>query len=183
LLAICLPSIVAQAAKPKPLEKLTAFTYVDDKNNDGDSFRVKCADKEFVLRLYFIDAPETSLRFTEQTRKQSQYFGIALDETLAAGTMATDFVRTTLKDPFEVWTKWSPGGGQSKEGRYSAFVEVKGRSLIELMVSGGWARVSGYAAPLPDGQKSPAYKKRLLELEGNARRERLGAWANSKGKS
>ena len=47
------------AAKAKKWEKLSACHYVEDKNNDGDSFRVKCGEKDFVLRLYFVDAPET----------------------------------------------------------------------------------------------------------------------------
>ena len=40
-----------EAASSKKWEKLVACKYIEDKNNDGDSFRVKCGEKDFVLRL------------------------------------------------------------------------------------------------------------------------------------
>jgi endonuclease YncB( thermonuclease family) len=181
-LAFALPASHANAAKPKPLEKLTACAYLEDKNNDGDSFRVKCGDKDFVARLYFVDAPETTLVDAERVRKQSQHFGISLDDTLAAGARTTDFVRDALKQPFEVWTSYSPSGGRSTLPRYNAFVSAQGKSLIELLVSNGLARVFGNGTKPPDGQKSTAYREKLTELQDEARRKKLGAWANSKGK-
>ncbi len=54
----------------------------EHKDNDGDSFRVRCGDKEFRARLYFVDAPETTLTYAERTREQSLHFGITLDETM-----------------------------------------------------------------------------------------------------
>ncbi|MBL8521369.1 MAG: thermonuclease family protein [Betaproteobacteria bacterium] len=180
LFAFLLPAASTFAAKP--LEKLTACAYVEDKYNDGDSFRVKCGDKDFVARLYFIDAPETTLVEAERVRKQSQHFGISLDDTLAVGTKATNFTRETLKQPFELWTSWSPSGGRTVVPRYNAFVNAQGKSLIELLVSNGLARVYGNVTRLPDGQKSTAYKTKLVELESEARQKKLGAWANSKGK-
>lgn len=45
--------------------------YVDGKDNDGDSFRVSCSrEGEFMIRLYFVDAPETSLADPELAREQ-----------------------------------------------------------------------------------------------------------------
>jgi endonuclease YncB( thermonuclease family) len=167
------------AAKAKKWEKLTACQYVEDKNNDGDSFRVKCASNAFVLRLYFVDAPETNLRDAERTRLQSVHFGASLEETMKAGVKASEVARNTLKSPFDVWTKWTSGGGRGKEVRYLGIVEADGKSLIEILVRGGLARIVGQVAPLPNGEKSTAYKKRLAVLEGEARKERLGAWAHS----
>jgi hypothetical protein len=54
----------------------------EHKDNDGDSFRVRCGDKEFRARLYFVDAPETTLTYAEGTHEQSLHFGITLDETM-----------------------------------------------------------------------------------------------------
>jgi endonuclease YncB( thermonuclease family) len=62
--------------------------YVDSEGKDGDSFHVRCGDKEFTVRLYFVDAPETNLVYTERTREQSLHFGITLDETMKAGVKA-----------------------------------------------------------------------------------------------
>ena len=99
------------AAKPKAWEKLSSCRYVENKNNDGDSFRIKCEEKDFVLRLYFIDAPETNLRDGERTHQQSEHFGVSLDETMKAGVKATELARATMKGSFDVWTKWTSGGG------------------------------------------------------------------------
>ena len=99
----------AAAAKPKAWERLSSCRYVEDKNNDGDSFRIKCEEKDFVLRLYFIDAPETNLRDGERTHQQSEHFGVSLDETMKAGVKATEVARETMKGSFDVWTKWSSG--------------------------------------------------------------------------
>ncbi len=49
---------------------LTDCQYVAAKDNDGDSFRVRCGDKGFVLRLYFVDAPEPTLSYPERAREQ-----------------------------------------------------------------------------------------------------------------
>ena len=46
------------AHKSKKWVMLTGCQYVARADNDGDSFRVHCSAKEFILRLYFVDAPE-----------------------------------------------------------------------------------------------------------------------------
>ena len=167
------------AAKAKKWEKLAACHYVEDKNNDGDSFRVKCGEKDFVLRLYFVDAPETNLRDAERTRLQSEHFGVSLEETMKAGVKATEVARDTMKGSFDVWTKWTSGGGRGKEGRYYGLIEADGKSMVENLVSGGLARVVGQVVPLPNGEKSTVYKKRLVALESEARKQRVGVWAHS----
>ena len=167
------------AAKTKKWEKLSACQYVEDKNNDGDSFRVKCGEKDFVLRLYFVDAPETNLRDGERTHQQSEHFSVSLDETMKAGVKATAVARDTMKGSFDVWTKWSSGGGRGKEVRYYGLVEADGKSLVEILVSGGLARIVGPVTPLPNGEKSTAYKKRLAAMETEARKQRVGVWAHS----
>src|SRR3989442_1311839 len=72
-------------AAEKEWVTLTDCQYVDSRDNDGDSFRVHCGEKEFRARLYFVDAPETTLTYAERTREQSLHFGITLDETMKAG--------------------------------------------------------------------------------------------------
>lgn len=78
------------AAEPRAWVTLTNCQYVDGKDNDGDSFRVKCGPEEFIVRLYFVDAPETNLSYPERTREQSEYFGATIDETMKAGRKARD---------------------------------------------------------------------------------------------
>jgi endonuclease YncB( thermonuclease family) len=167
------------AAERRKWVSLTHCQYVAAKDNDGDSFRVRCGTNEFTVRLYFVDAPETNLRYPERTREQSEYFGVTLDETLRAGAKARGAVQKILQEPFGVLTRWATAAGRSRETRYYAFVEVGGKSLAEVLVSQGLARIKGVFANLPTGEKARAYVKRLEGLEREARQKRLGIWASS----
>jgi endonuclease YncB( thermonuclease family) len=158
---------------------LTDCQYVAAKDNDGDSFRVRCGTNEFNLRLYFVDAPETNLRYPERTREQSDHFGVTLDETMKAGTKAKEAVQAMLQESFVVRTRWASAAGRSREIRYYAFVEVSGKSLTEGLVSQGLARTKGVMVNLPTGEKAKAYVERLEVLEREARQKRLGVWASS----
>ena len=169
----------SDAAERREWITLTTCQYVAAKDNDGDSFRVRCGTNEFNLRLYFVDAPETNLRYPERTREQSEHFGVTLDETMKAGTKARDTVRELLREPFVVRTRWASAASRSKEPRYYGFVEVGGKSLAELLVSQGLARTKGVSPNLPTGEKAKAYVERLEMLEREARQRRLGIWGSS----
>src|ERR1043166_6968211 len=93
-----------RAAEKKEWVTLNDCRYIDSENNDGDSFHVRCGDKEFAARLYFVDTPETNLRFPDRTREQSVHFGITLDETMKAGVQASERVRALLQKPFVLET-------------------------------------------------------------------------------
>ncbi len=157
---------------------LTDCQYVEQTYNDGDSFHVQCGEHEFVLRLYFVDAPEATLRYPERTREQSEYFGVTLDETLRAGRQATLVVRQRLQTPFAVWTRWASAGGRTKTPRYYGFVEVEGQSLAELLVREGLARMKGVTATGPTGE-SRVVRKTLETLERTAKTHKRGIWATS----
>ena len=169
----------SSAAERRAWVTLTDCQYVAAKDNDGDSFRVRCGTNEFNLRLYFVDAPETNLRYPERTREQSEYFGVTLDETMKAGAKARDTVRKMLQKPFVVATRWATAGGRSREARYSALVEVGGKALAEVLVSQGFARTKGVFANLPTGEKAKAYAEKLEQLEREARQKRLGIWGSA----
>jgi endonuclease YncB( thermonuclease family) len=168
------------AADRKEWVRLTGCQYVAAKDNDGDSFRVRCGTNEFNLRLYFVDAPETNLRYPERTREQSEYFGVTLDETMKAGVKAKETVSDILREPFVVWTRWAAAAGRSREPRYYGLVEIGGKGLAELLVSKGLGRTKGVTANLPTGEKSKAYLERLQALEHDAQQRRIGIWAGSK---
>jgi endonuclease YncB( thermonuclease family) len=176
LLAASWPS---SAAERHEWVTLTNCQYVDGKDNDGDSFRVKCGTDEFIVRLYFVDAPETNLSYPERTREQSEYFGVTLDETMKAGRKARDTVRELLREPFVVRTRRASAAGRSTEPRYYAFVEVGGKKLAEVLVSQGLARTKGVTTNLPTGENWKVYVERLQALESEARQKRLGIWATS----
>jgi endonuclease YncB( thermonuclease family) len=167
------------AADRKAWVRLTDCQYVEQTYNDGDSFHVQCGDQEFVVRLYFVDAPESTLRYPERTREQSEYFGVTLDETLRAGRQATILVRERLQAPFVVWTRWASAGGRTKTPRYYGFVEVEGHSLAALLVSAGLARTKGVTATGPTGEPSHVTRETLQTFERTARQEKRGIWATS----
>ncbi|MEK7678495.1 MAG: thermonuclease family protein [Verrucomicrobiota bacterium] len=168
------------AAQPKPLGKLTNCRYVTADYNDGDSFHVRSDRSDFVLRLYFVDAPETTLRDAVRTQEQRQYFDVTSDETIDAGLKAKEAVHDMLQQPFVVWTRRATAPGRSQLPRYYGLVEVKGTNLTEWLVSKGLARVKGVRTQLPDGQKSKTYLEKLRKLEKEAKEKRAGIWAFSK---
>ena len=169
----------ASAGDRKEWVKLTDCQYVDAPYNDGDSFRVRGGDKEFTARLYYVDAPETNLLQPERTHQQSIHFGITLDETMKAGEKAKQRTKELLQKSFVIWTRWATAGGRGRESRYYVIVEVDGKSLGEILVSEGLARVKGVAPNLPNGEKGKAYMERLDDLESAAHEKRLGAWTTS----
>ena len=169
----------SNAAERRDWVTLTNCQYVVAKDNDGDSFRVRCDTNEFNLRLYFVDAPETNLRYPERTREQSEYFGVTLDETMKAGRKARDTAQKLLREPFVVGTRWASAAGRGRETRYYALVEVGGKSLVEMLVSQGLARTKGVSLNLPTGEKAKAYVEKLERLEREARQKRLGIWGSA----
>ena len=172
-LAVLFAAWQCLAAERKEWVTFTNCQYVAAKDDDGDSFRVRSGTNEFNLRLYFVDAPETNLRYADRNREQAEHFGITIDDTLKAGKRARDFTRDVLREPFVVRTRWASTAGRP---RYYAFVEVGTNSLAAMLVAQGWARTKGVTAALP-GQKSKDFSERLAALEAEARRQRLGVWA------
>ena len=168
------------AAERKQWQQLTQCRYVEKQYNDGDSFRVRCNDSEFVLRLYYVDAPETDLLNGARVGEQRAYFGVTIEDILATGERATMRVREILQEPFEVSTRWAVGGGRSKEPRFYGLVDVGGKRLIEVLLAEGLARTKGVVVNLPTGEKSKMYLERLRDLERQAKDQKMGAWAHSK---
>ena len=164
-------------AATQPWATLSGCSYVAHKNNDGDSFHVRCGAEEFVLRLYFVDTPETNLTYGERTRQQAAHFGATLDATLKAGATARLFVRDALNRPFTVLTRKAYAQGAAKDPRYYGMVQVAGKGLDEMLVLAGLARVKGVAVNIPGAEKARAHSQRLLLLEEHAKQKRRGLWS------
>jgi endonuclease YncB( thermonuclease family) len=179
LLVLLAVAGASRAAETRQWVTLTNCEYVASKSNDGDSFRVRDGTNEFSVRLYYVDTPESTLTYPERVRQQSEHYGITLDETLKAGAKARERAQELLREPFLVRTRWASAAGRGRETRYYGIVEVGGRSLAEVLVSEGLAQTKGVAPNLPGGEKASAYMKRLEDLEGEARRQRVGAWASA----
>lgn len=154
---------------------------VKDQANDGDSFHVKHGGREYVFRLYFVDAPETSELIPSRVSEQAEAFGVAREKVLKAGKRAGDFTGKQLNGKFKVTTRWEDARGMTAGGRHYAFVETAdGEDLGELLVAAGWARSYGMDAAT---KTSPAARlqDRYDRLEKKARRSGVGIWGGGAG--
>ena len=180
LLFLAVLSFGANAADRKEWEQHSHCRYIEKKYNDGDSFGVSCGVREYILRLYYVDAPEADNSTPARVAEQRQYFGTTTEVVNSVGQAATRRVRELLQQPFSVATKWTVAGGRSKELRYYGLIEVGGKRLAEILVAEGLARTKGVVVNLPSGEKATAYLARLRGLEREAKNQRKGIWAHSK---
>jgi endonuclease YncB( thermonuclease family) len=163
----------------KVFEVMLGARLLDDKNNDGDSFKISYRGKVHELRLYFADCPEKRRHAYngERLQEQGQYFG-GLDEarTVALGQQAQVFTRQWLQGrPFTVYTKWQ---SVFDSGRHYAFVVFPdGEDLSAKLVREGLARIHTTGTTLPDGRSATAFVQHLRALELEARAAGRGGWA------
>ena len=151
-----------------------------EETRDGDSFHVMTGDqRQFIFRLYFVDAPESDTSVKDRVREQAEYFGVSEDEVLKAGQQAKKVTAEWLKQPFTVMTRWQNASGRSRLPRYYAQITVAGRDLGELLVSYGWGRAKGVVAILPDRKPAKEHMAKLQKLESEAKTKRRGVWAKS----
>lgn len=158
---------------------LNGCRLVPEGHNDGDSFHVKYGQRQFIFRLYFVDAPEIDASFPDRNAEQAKHFGVTPAQLKQAGEEARAFAAEWLKKPFTVTTRWQNAMGRSALPRYYALIDVEGQDLAELLVRRGWARAKGPVAILPDGTKARDRMARLRKAEAEAREKRLGVWAYS----
>src|SRR5437879_2477438 len=144
--------------------------------NDGDSFHVSAGTKEYILRLYLVDAPETDEMTPGRLVAQAKYFGITVPQAIELGRVAKEFTREKLSAPFTVFTRMSDAMGQSRLERFYAFVQTKEGDLGEQLVRNGLARNYGFKAVPPGLRNSRVEMEKLQQLENQARQEKIGGW-------
>ncbi len=177
-LLILISSGLATAPCPAsaPWVTLQGGHYLIKRPNDGDSFHVSVEGHEYIFRLYFVDAPETSAEFRDRVEEQATYFGVTVDQVLQVGELAKEFTREKLADSFLVRTCWEDAGGRSRLQRFYAFVQTRTGDLGEQLVENGLARAHPATAK-PEGLTSAAVEwKNLIKLEHKAKREKIGGW-------
>ena len=150
--------------------------------NDGDSFHVSVGEKEYLFRLYLVDAPETDEMTPRRLIEQAKYFGITVPRAIEAGRTAKDFTQEKLSQPFTVFTHMSDAMGQSRLERFYAFVETKEGDLGEQLVRNGLARCYGFKAAPPGLTSSRTELEKLQQLEDEAKREKIGGWGFDAGR-
>jgi DNA uptake protein ComE-like DNA-binding protein len=150
--------------------------------NDGDSFHVSVGAKEYLFRLYLVDAPETDARNPGRLIEQGKYFGITVPQAIEVGRAAKDFTQEKLSQPFTVFTHMSDAMGQSRLERFYAFVETKEGDLGEQLVRNGLARSYGFKAAPPGLTSSRIEIEKLQQFEDEAKREKIGGWGANAGR-
>ena len=143
--------------------------------HDGDDFVVRHQGREYIFRLYFVDAPEASRQVPRRVREQAAAFDVDEAAVLELGAEARDFTARQLLQPFVVTTRWENALGT--RSRFYALVTVQGRDLGAELVRHGLARVHGRKTAGPRGDLVPRTQKLLAAALGEAKRQRRGAWA------
>ena len=144
--------------------------------NDGDSFHVRADGTEYLVRLYFVDAPETASIGPARLIEQAEYFGVSVPQVIEIGLDAKKFVDAKLSEPFTVITRLAGGLGRSKVQRIYGFVRTKEGDLGEQLVANGLARIHGTTAAPPGSSTSANEREKLAKLENEARRQKVGGW-------
>jgi len=142
--------------------------------NDGDSFHASAGAREYIFRLYMVDAPETDEMTPRRLVEQAQYF--AVPQAIDVGQAAKEFTGQKLSEPFTVFTRMSDAMGHSKLERFYAFVQTKDGDLGEQLVRNGLARNYGFKAVPPGLKNSRIEIEKLQKFEHKAKQEKIGGW-------
>ena len=151
--------------------------------NDGDSFHVNAGGKEYLFRLYFVDAPETDALAPGRLVEQAKYFGVTVPQAIEIGRAAKEFTQQKLSEPFTVFTHMSDAMGQSRIERFYAFVQTKDGDLGELLIRNGLARIHGFRAAPPGVKNWRVEFEKLQQFESQARQAKIGVWGANAGRS
>ncbi len=190
LTLLCLLTLWSQIATYKVMasnnpdsdtwEVLEECHLVEAPVNDGDSFKVGHGDKEFIIRLYYVDCPESYDTYKDRLRDQARYFSITESEVITAGKTAKAYTRRFLKNGFTVITQWEDARGGEK-ARYFGIVRKEKQLLSTELVRNGLARIYGMPTKgrWPDGFTTYAYLKQLKQHERIAQRKKTGIWLNT----
>ena len=147
-----------------------------DKYFDGDSFHVKHGSASAILRLYFVDAPETDDGYGARIAEQAAYFRTTPAAVLLGGAKAKELTAKFLAEPFRVITRRQVAPGASRSERYYGIVESGARRLDAALVTAGLARASGAMADYPDATAAQRAMLDLRALEAQAAKARRGLW-------
>ncbi len=171
----------AAGASAAQWETLTGIRLRDSGYFDGDSFHLSAQGKDYIFRLYFVDAPETAATYPDRVEAQGKYFGVDLKRTLEVGEEARVFARSFLRaGGVTVHTCWEDARGASAQPRFYAILESAKGNLAEELIKNGLARVYGMPTPdrLPGGKTADAFIKDLERLEAQAKRAKVGGWGD-----
>ncbi len=176
LAALAVWNAGARAAEVRAWEVWDGCVFEADKYFDGDSFHVKRGRSSAIIRLYFVDAPETDDGYSARIAEQAAYFRATPAAVLLGGAKARELTAKFLAVPFRVITRRQVAPGASRSERYWGIVESGGRRLDAALVTAGLARVSGESADYPNADAAQRAVSDLRALELQASKARRGLW-------
>ena len=177
---LCAAPASASAAVTGKWEKFEDCVLADG-YMDGDSFHVRANNKDVIIRLYFVDTPESDKTHAERNEDQAAYFGINDSQVVPLGQKGKKFTQKTLSGrKFTVWTRWEDAMGSSQQQRFFGIVQIGKEDLADLLVANGLARVYGGSTVMPNGTSIDSRFEQLRQLERRAKAKRLGGWAKKK---
>jgi competence ComEA-like helix-hairpin-helix protein len=171
--ALAISDLAARSRKWVTLENCRL---IPNPANDGDSFHVRVKRKEYIFRLYFVDAPETDAALADRLEEQAKYFGVTVEQTLEVGELAKSFITEKLSHPFTVRTCRQDALGRSKSERFYAIIRAGNEDLAEELVKNGLARIHGASAKPVGLFTVNAEWAKLEQLQSDAKGEKVGAW-------
>lgn len=173
------------AASDGRYERFEGCRLVDDRRNDGDSFKVKLPDGRVEeLRLYFVDAPESAFKSYgggrnnhDRINDQARDLGVSPERAVEIGVAAKNYVHERLGgESFTIFTEWDD---PFEDRRYHAFVETSdGGWLHEQLVREGLVRIHTKGGDVPGGLRRSGQQQRLEEIESEARGSGRGVWGD-----
>src|SRR6266498_4740884 len=175
LALVCAVPIDVGARDSKDWVVLENCRLISNPANDGDSFHASAGAREYIFRLYMVDAPETDEMTPGRLVEQAKYFTITVPQAIEVGEAAKEFTREKLSQPFIAFTHMSDALGQSRLERFYAFVQTREGDLGEQLVRNGLARNYGYKAAPPGLRNSRVELQKLQLFEQQARQEKIGA--------
>src|SRR6266496_1920246 len=103
---------IAQRYESKDWVILENCHFIVNPANDGDSFHASVGSKEYIFRLYLVDAAETDELNPARLVEQAKYFAITVPQAIEVGQAAKEFTREKLSEPFTVFTHVRCDGAQ-----------------------------------------------------------------------
>jgi competence ComEA-like helix-hairpin-helix protein len=182
LAIVCAAPVDLTARESKDWIVLQNCRLIPNPANDGDSFHASSGAREYIFRLYMVDAPETDEMNPARLVEQARYFSITVPQAIETGLAAKEFTRTKLSEPFTVLTHMTDAMGRSKLERFYAFVLTKEGDLGEQLVRNGLARNYGFKAVPPGLKNSRREVQKLQQFEDTARQEKIGGWGAKGGR-
>jgi DNA uptake protein ComE-like DNA-binding protein len=172
-------AVPALAAENPQWETWNDCRFAAEKFFDGDSFHIQHGSEAAILRLYFVDAPETDEGYGGRIGEQAAYFHTSNAAVLRAGAAAKEFTAKFLAKPFRVITCRRVAPGASRSDRYYAMVERDGLRLDAALIEAGLARATSEIAAYPDAAAGQRVFQQLRVLEQKAAQAKRGLWAHT----